>query len=45
MEGELRKEFKMRALEWSNKAKKAMSKGGSSDINISELLSKFGHHK
>jgi pathogen-inducible salicylic acid glucosyltransferase len=45
MEGELRKEFKMRALEWSNKAKKAMSKGGSSDINISEFLSKFGHHK
>ncbi|KAG2649944.1 UDP-glycosyltransferase 79-like [Panicum virgatum] len=45
MEGEMRKEFKKRALEWSNKAKKAMGKGGSSDINISDFLSKFGHHK
>ncbi|CAL5073296.1 unnamed protein product [Urochloa decumbens] len=45
MEGEMQKEFKMRALEWSNKAKKAMGKGGSSDINISDFLSKFGHHK
>ncbi|CAN6205035.1 unnamed protein product [Urochloa humidicola] len=45
MEGEMGKEFKMRALEWSKKAKKAMSKGGSSDINISDFLSKFGHHK
>ncbi|CAN6218387.1 unnamed protein product [Urochloa humidicola] len=45
MEGEMRKEFKMRALEWSQKAKKAMGKGGSSDINISDFLCKFGHHK
>ncbi|OEL22033.1 UDP-glycosyltransferase 74E2 [Dichanthelium oligosanthes] len=45
MEGEMCKEFKTRALEWSKKAKKAMSKGGSSDINILDFLSKFGYHK
>nr|CAB3453962.1 unnamed protein product [Digitaria exilis] len=45
MEGKMCKEFKARALEWSKKAKKAMSKGGSSDVNMLDFLSKFGHHK
>ena len=44
MEGEMREEFRMRALEWSEKAKKSMSEGGTSDINISEFLSSFGRN-
>ncbi|KAL6601749.1 hypothetical protein ACP70R_044969 [Stipagrostis hirtigluma subsp. patula] len=45
MEGEMCKEFKKNALEWRNKAKKAMSEGGSSDVNISDFLRKFRLHK
>ncbi|KAL6655237.1 hypothetical protein ACP70R_006063 [Stipagrostis hirtigluma subsp. patula] len=45
MEGEICKEFKMNALEWRNKATKAMSEGGSSDVNISDFLSKVMLHK
>ncbi|KAK3129712.1 hypothetical protein QOZ80_6BG0483650 [Eleusine coracana subsp. coracana] len=41
MEGERSDEFKKRAVDWSHKAKKAMSEGGSSDINISNFLSKY----
>ncbi|KAG2636226.1 UDP-glycosyltransferase 79-like [Panicum virgatum] len=44
MEGEMREEFRMRALEWSEKAKKSMSEGGTSDINISDFLSSFGRN-
>ncbi|XP_062199381.1 UDP-glucosyltransferase UGT13248-like [Phragmites australis] len=43
MEGEMRKEFRKKALDWSNRARKAMSEGGSSDINISDFLSSFGN--
>ncbi|KAF8780803.1 hypothetical protein HU200_000747 [Digitaria exilis] len=43
MEGEMCKEFRMKALEWSSKAKKSMSEGGTSDVNISDFLSSFGH--
>ncbi|XP_066399767.1 UDP-glycosyltransferase 79-like [Miscanthus floridulus] len=45
MEGERCEEFRLKALEWSKKARKAMSSGGSSDINISDFLSKFKSHK
>ncbi|KAL6846763.1 hypothetical protein ACP4OV_024211 [Aristida adscensionis] len=45
MEGEMCKEFKKNALEWRNKAKKAVSECGSSDVNISDFLAKFGHLK
>jgi pathogen-inducible salicylic acid glucosyltransferase len=45
MEGERCEEFRPKALEWSKKARKAMSSGGSSDINISDFLSKFKSHK
>jgi len=41
MEGEMREGFRMRALEWSKKAKKSMSEGGTSDTNISDFLSSF----
>lgn len=41
MEGERSDEFKKNAVEWSHKAKKAVSEGGSSDINISDFLSKY----
>ncbi|KAL6626454.1 hypothetical protein ACP70R_030180 [Stipagrostis hirtigluma subsp. patula] len=44
-EGEMCKEFKKNALEWRNKAKKAMSAGGSSGVNISDFLRKFRLHK
>ncbi|KAL6846762.1 hypothetical protein ACP4OV_024210 [Aristida adscensionis] len=39
MEGEMSREFRNKALDWSHKARKAVSEGGSSDINISEFLS------
>jgi len=32
-------------LEWSKKARKAMNSGGSSDINISDFLSKVKSQK
>lgn len=41
MEGEMCEELKTKALEWSGKAKKAMSEGGSSDTAISNFLSSF----
>ncbi|TVU08895.1 hypothetical protein EJB05_42322, partial [Eragrostis curvula] len=41
MEGKRSEEFKNKAIEWSHKAKKAMAEGGSSDINISDFLSKY----
>lgn len=41
MEGERSEDFKMKATEWSHKAKTAMGKGGSSEINISDFLSKY----
>ncbi|CAL5087321.1 unnamed protein product [Urochloa decumbens] len=43
MEGEMREEFRAKALEWSDKAKKSMSEGGTSDVNISDFLSSVGH--
>ncbi|TKW34161.1 hypothetical protein SEVIR_2G286200v4 [Setaria viridis] len=43
MEGELCKEFRMKALDWSDKAKKSMSEGGTSDTNISDFLSSVAH--
>ncbi|EER99196.1 UDP-glycosyltransferase 74E2 [Sorghum bicolor] len=43
MEGEMGKEFRNRALDWSGKARKAMSEGGSSDVAIADFLSCFGH--
>jgi pathogen-inducible salicylic acid glucosyltransferase len=43
MGGELCKEFRMKALEWSDKAKKSMSEGGTSNANISDFLSSVGH--
>ncbi|CAN6202514.1 unnamed protein product [Urochloa humidicola] len=42
MEGEMREEFRAKALEWSGKAKKSMSQGGTSDVNISDFLSSVG---
>ncbi|RLN00099.1 crocetin glucosyltransferase 2-like [Panicum miliaceum] len=41
MEGETGAGFRRSALDWSRKAKKAVSEGGSSDINILEFISKF----
>ncbi|CAD6218507.1 unnamed protein product [Miscanthus lutarioriparius] len=41
MEGETSKEYRENAMGWSEKAKKAMSEGGSSDNNIMEFLSKI----
>ncbi|PUZ71565.1 hypothetical protein GQ55_2G323300 [Panicum hallii var. hallii] len=41
MEGERSDEYKKNAAGWSEKAKKAMSEGGSSDSNIVEFLSKI----
>jgi pathogen-inducible salicylic acid glucosyltransferase len=43
MEGEMGKDFRKRALDWSSKARKAMGEGGSSDVAISDFLSCFGH--
>ncbi|XP_066394681.1 UDP-glucosyltransferase UGT13248-like [Miscanthus floridulus] len=43
MEGEMCKEFRKRALDWSGKARNAMGEGGSSDVAISDFLSCFGH--
>ncbi|CAN6198560.1 unnamed protein product [Urochloa humidicola] len=43
MGGEMREEFRVKALEWSSKAKKSMSEGGTSDVNISDFLSGVGH--
>jgi pathogen-inducible salicylic acid glucosyltransferase len=45
MEGESCKEFRLKALGWSKKAKKAINNGGTSDINISDFLSKVKSHK
>ncbi|KAL6643032.1 hypothetical protein ACP70R_021213 [Stipagrostis hirtigluma subsp. patula] len=42
MEGELSKEYKKNAMSWRERAKRAMSQGGSSDRNILEFLSKLG---
>jgi pathogen-inducible salicylic acid glucosyltransferase len=39
MEGKMSKEFRMKALDWSNKAKKCMSEGGTSDTNILDFIS------
>ena len=41
MEGETSKEYRENAMGWSERAKKAMSEGGSSDNNIVEFLSKI----
>ena len=41
MEGETGAGFRRRALDWSRKAKKAVSEGGSSDTNILEFISRF----
>ncbi|TVU08901.1 hypothetical protein EJB05_42328, partial [Eragrostis curvula] len=41
MEGELSEEYRKNATDLSEKAKKAMSEGGSSDSNIVEFLSKL----
>jgi pathogen-inducible salicylic acid glucosyltransferase len=41
MEGESSEEYRKNATGWSQKAKKAMSEGGSSDSNIVEFLSKI----
>ncbi|CAO2148675.1 unnamed protein product [Urochloa humidicola] len=41
MEGESSKEYRKNAASWSEKAKNATSKGGSSDYNIVELLGKI----
>ncbi|CAL5073284.1 unnamed protein product [Urochloa decumbens] len=41
MEGESSQEYRKNAAGWSEKAKKAMSGGGSSDSNIVEFLSKI----
>ena len=38
MEGETGAGFRRRALDWSRKAKKAVSEGGSSDTNILEFI-------
>ncbi|KAL6601747.1 hypothetical protein ACP70R_044967 [Stipagrostis hirtigluma subsp. patula] len=45
MEGEICKELRNRALDQRDKAKKAVSEGGTSDTNISEFLSNFGNHE
>ncbi|CAN6167672.1 unnamed protein product [Urochloa humidicola] len=41
MEGESSEEYRKNAAGWSEKAKKAMSEGGSSDSNIVEFLGKI----
>ncbi|EER94182.1 hypothetical protein BDA96_01G252900 [Sorghum bicolor] len=42
MDGEKSKEYMENAMNWREKAKRAMSEGGSSDRNIIEFLGKFG---
>ncbi|KAL6883398.1 hypothetical protein ACP4OV_010812 [Aristida adscensionis] len=42
MEGEMSKKYKKNAMSWREKAKRAMSEGGSSDRSIMEFLGKFG---
>jgi pathogen-inducible salicylic acid glucosyltransferase len=41
MEGEMTEEYRTNAARWSEKAKKAMGEGGSSDSNILEFLTKI----
>ena len=42
MEGERSMEYRQNAASWKEKAKRAMSEGGSSDNNILEFIGKLG---
>jgi hypothetical protein len=42
MDGDRNMEYQQNAAEWKEKARKAMSEGGSSDNNIIEFLGKLG---
>ena len=42
MDGDRGMEYQQNAAEWKEKARKAMSEGGSSDNNIIEFLGKLG---
>jgi hypothetical protein len=42
MEGERSTEYRQNAADWKEKARRAMSEGGSSDSNIVEFIGKLG---